>query len=309
MVIHEGYENLKLVRPTVTIGIFDGVHLGHRALLARLVAMAGQVGGESAVITFDPHPRLVLSEKTERVSYLSTLSEKMRLMEDTFIDHLIIIRFDKNLASMEASDFIREILVRKIMVKHLLVGYDNHIGKNKKGDLNKIRESADMYDFTVEQINEISLQNEIISSTSIREALLNGRIAEANKWLGYSYSITGNVIEGRKLGRSFGFPTANIQPDDSFKLVPANGVYAVEVVFNDMKLPAMLSIGFNPTVNKAKGRRSIEVHIFDFDNNLYGQTITVIFRYKLRDEKKYENVRQLADQMQLDRLEALRLLS
>jgi riboflavin kinase / FMN adenylyltransferase len=309
MIIHEGYENLNLVHPVVTIGVFDGVHSGHRALLDHLVSTAGQSGGESVVVTFNPHPRLVLSEKTEGVSFLSTMEEKTRLLADALIDHLIIIRFNKDLSNMEAADFIKEILVRKIGVKHLIVGYDNHFGKNKKGDLNKIRECAELYNFTVEQVSEVSSNDGVISSTSIRDALLNGQLEDANRWLGYNYSVTGTVVQGRKLGRSLGFPTANIKPVNIYKLVPANGVYAVEVLFNNKQMPGMLSIGFNPTVNISKGSRSIEVHIFDFDRDLYGDTVTIIFRYRLRDEKRFDNVKQLTEQMKLDKQAAAKLLS
>ena len=192
MIIHKGYENLKLVHPVVTIGVFDGVHSGHRALLDHLVSKAGQSEGESVVVTFNPHPRLVLSEKTEGVSFLSTMEEKTRLLADAFIDHLVIIRFNKDLSNMEAADFIREILVRKIGVRHLIVGYDNHFGKKKKGDFNKIRECAELYNFTVEQVSEVSSNDGVISSTSIRDALLNGQIEDANRWLGYNYSLTRN---------------------------------------------------------------------------------------------------------------------
>jgi len=308
MIIHEGYDDLNLIHPVVTIGVFDGVHLGHRHLVDQVVLRAGQTGGESAVITFNPHPRLVLSENTAGVSYLSTMEEKKKLLADAHIDHLIIIDFNRDLSNMEAGDFIREILVGKIGVKHLIVGYDNHFGKNKAGDLNKILECAEKYDFSVEQSEKVSGPDGAISSTSIRNALLNGQLEDANRWLGYSYSLTGTVVQGRKLGRSLGYPTANIKPSDRFKLVPANGVYAVEVRLGNKQLRGMLSIGFNPTVNKNAGIRSVEVNIFDFDGDLYRQTITVLFRFRLRDEIKFDNTEQLAGQMRLDRLEALRLL-
>lgn len=309
MKVHEGYENLSLVNPFVTIGVFDGVHLGHRALLDHLSSGAAKAGAESVVITFNPHPRLVLSEKTEGLYFLSTLEEKKKLLAESKIDHLIIMSFTKELGNLEAADFIREILVERIGITRLIVGYDNHFGKNKEGDFKKIRECAELFNFEVERISEVSAREGIISSTVIREALLKGRLEDAGRLLGYDYSLTGTVIQGRKLGRSFGFPTANIKPSDSHKLIPADGVYAVEVLVGNEKLPGMLSIGFNPTVNKGREIRSIEVHIFNFDMDLYNQSATIIFRFRLRDEKRFDSVKQLARQMELDKQAAMRLLT
>ena len=309
MIIHEEYDDLGLLRPVVTIGVFDGVHLGHRHLLSHVVSKAGQTGGESVVITFDPHPRLVLSAKTKGISFLSTLEEKKKLLAELKIDHLVIIRFSKEFSNMEASDFIREILVGRIGVKHLIVGYDNHIGKNKAGDMKKILECGELFDFSVEQSDKVFEEDSIISSTTIRDALLEGRLNDANRWLGYNYSLSGTVVQGRKIGRLLGFPTANIKPADNYKLIPADGIYAVEVLAGNGKYKGVLSIGFNPTVNKTRGNRSIEVHIFDFQGDLYGQAITVIFRFRLRDEKRFHNTEQLANQMKLDKQDAVRLLS
>jgi riboflavin kinase / FMN adenylyltransferase len=308
MIIHYEYENLNLKNPFVTVGVFDGVHLGHRALLDQLVFRAKKTGGESVVITFNPHPRLVLSEKTDEPFSLSTFDEKKRLLEQFGIDHLIIMNFTRELSNMDAADFIREILVGKIGVKHLIVGYDNHFGKGKGGDFKKIRDCSELYNFEVEQVDGIYTQEGIISSTAIREALLKGRVEDAGRWLGYNYTITGTVVEGRKIGHKLGFPTANIKPSDIFKLIPANGVYAVEVMFDKVKLPGMLSIGYNPTVTNDRTKRSIEVNIFGSDKDLYEQTITAIFRFWLRDERKFENTEQLTGQMKLDKEVALRLL-
>jgi riboflavin kinase/FMN adenylyltransferase len=308
MIIHDEYDNLNLKHPFVTVGVFDGVHLGHRALLDQLVFRAKNAGGESVVITFNPHPRLVLSEKTEEPFSLSTFDEKKKLLEQSGIDHLIIMNFSRELGNMDAADFIREILVGKIGVKHLLVGYDNHFGKGKGGDFKKIRECSELYNFEVVQVDGIYAPEGIISSTAIREALLKGRVEDAGRWLGYNYAIAGTVVEGRKIGHKLGFPTANIKPADIYKLIPADGVYAVEVIFDNVKFPGMLSIGYNPTVNTDRTKRSIEVNIFGSEKDLYDHTITAIFRYRLRDERKFENTVQLAEQMKLDKEAALRLL-
>lgn len=309
MIIHNGYENLKLVNPFVTVGVFDGVHLGHRALLNHLASTARKAGGESVVITFDPHPRLVLSENTASISYLSTLDEKKRLLAESMIDHLIIMNFTKGLSNLEAPEFIKEVLVKKIGVKHLIVGYDNHFGKSKGGDFTKISECAEVLNFEVEQADEVTTPGGVISSTAIREALLKGRLEDANRWLGYSYSLAGTVIHGRNLGRTLGFPTANIKPADNYKLIPADGVYAAEALLDDIKYQGMLSIGFNPTVNNRKDTRSIEINIFNFDRDIYDRIITIIFRFRLRDEIKFENARLLAGQMELDKQIAMRLLA
>jgi len=308
MIIHEGTGNLNLINPVVTVGVFDGVHLGHRALLDHLVSRSERAGGESAVITFDPHPRVLLSGKTGGFFFLSTLDEKKKLFAETGIGHLIIMNFTRELASMEADEFIGQILVGKIGTRHLLVGYDNHFGKGRGGDFNKISESAGKYGLKVEQVGGVSSSGGIISSTSIRDALINGRIENANKWLGYDYSVRGKVVQGRRLGRSLGFPTANILPEDPFKLIPADGVYAVEVLLGNEKVPGMMSIGFNPTVNKKLINKSIEVNIFDVDRDLYGHTVTVIFRFWLRNEKRFDSMELLAEQMKLDRESAIRLL-
>lgn len=308
MIIHDGYGDLNLKNPIVTVGVFDGVHLGHRALLDHLACRAEKTGGESVVITFDPHPRLVLSGKSKGLFFLSTLDEKKKLLAESGIEHLIIITFTRELAGMEADDFIRNILVEKIGARLLLVGYDNHFGKDRGGDFSKIRGCAEKYNLKVEKVEGVSASEGIISSTNIRDALINGFLEDANRWLGYDYSVTGKVVPGRKLGRSFGFPTANIKPADVFKLIPADGVYAVEALLDDKRLPGMLSIGYNPTVNKDKRNRSIEVHVFDLDKDLYGQTITTIFRFRLRDEMKFDSTELLAEQMKLDKQSALRLL-
>ena len=309
MIIHQGYENLDLRNPVVTLGIFDGVHTGHRALLDYLVINAAETKGDSVVVTFYPHPRLVLSEKPEELSFLTTFDEKTKLLEEANINHLIIIEFNQSLRNIEACDFVRNILVDKIGTKNLIVGYDHHFGNKREGNYNTIRQCAGLFNFKVEQVNEVSTDAGTVSSSSIREALLRGELEKANLWLGYDYSLKGTVVEGRKLGRSIGFPTANINPDDRYKLVPGNGVYAVEIQIDEIRLPGMMSIGFNPTVNKEYSNRAIEVHIFNFEDNIYGREIRVVFRNRLRDEVKFDNISQLVEQMKLDKEHALRLLT
>ncbi|HZY26326.1 MAG TPA: bifunctional riboflavin kinase/FAD synthetase [Bacteroidales bacterium] len=309
MIIHEGYENLNLVSPVATLGIFDGVHLGHRALLDRVVLKAKEEKSESVVITFSPHPRLVLEKNNINLSFLTTTEEKIVLLAKANVDHLIMIKFTPEFSNIPACDFLKDILVGKIGTKYLVIGHDHRFGRRGEGDFNTIRHCAKDLDFTVEQVEGYHTEDGMISSSLIRGALLNGNIEEANNWLGYPYAITGKIIEGRKLGRKIGFPTANIKPSSEHKLIPANGVYAVEVQLDNKKMQGMLSIGTNPTVNADVNFRSIEVNILNFDEEIYGRNITVIFRKKLRDEKKFRNLDELAQQMGRDKQETLGFLT
>lgn len=308
MIIYDGNSYPSLISPFVTVGVFDGVHLGHRALLDQLVLKAYDAGRNSMVITFNPHPKLVLPGSKSKLSFLSTPEEKVELLEKSGIDHLLIMPFTRELASMEAGQFIREILVGRIGAGFLLVGYDNHFGKGRDAGFESISRHARLHGLDAEQVQGVSGPDGIISSTTIRNALLDGRLETANTCLGYSYSLTGTVVPGNKLGHSLGFPTANLNPPIN-KLVPADGVYAVEVHMDNVKYKGMLSIGINPTVNSDRKIRTVEVHIFDFSGDLYGKKVKVVFRYRLRDEKKFENLEQLASQMKLDRIESLRLLT
>jgi len=308
MTIHEGYEGLSLKNPVVTLGIFDGVHTGHRRLLDRLVSRAMATGSDSVVITFNPHPRLVLSETHAGLSFLSTLDEKKILLGRSGIGYLLILEFNQHIRNMGACQFIKDILVDRIGIKHLIVGYDHHFGRQREGDFATISGCAAKYGFTVEKVEEVMSGNVAVSSTAIRDALLSGRLEEANGFLGYSYFLSGTVVHGRGIGKSIGFPTANILPSDEYKLIPADGVYAVEIELDSRLLKGMLSIGSNPTVNNDPGIRSIEAHIFDLDRDLYDRQVKLIFRHRLRNEKKYGSLRRLARQMELDRKLALKLL-
>lgn len=309
MVVHEGYEKLHLISPVVTLGIFDGVHRGHMALLECLVSRAREENGESVVITFSPHPRLVLDQNKNNLSFLTTMEEKKALLEKVNVDHLIIIEFSTRFSNIPACDFIKDILVEKIGTKHLIIGYNHHFGRKGEGDFNTIKICSEELGFKLEQVQGYHSEEGAISSSSIRDALSKGNLDDANRWLGYSYSVSGTIIEGRKIGRTIGFPTANIKPDFQYKLIPGNGVYAVEVRLDDQIFPGMLSIGSNPTVNDDIRLKSIEVHILNFDKDIYGREITVVFRKRLRDEKKFENLKQLTEQMSQDKQDTLRLLT
>jgi len=309
MIIHDGYDGLNLKSPVATLGIFDGVHQGHMALIGRLISFAKKDNGESVVITFSPHPRLVLDPGNTDLAFLTTIEEKITLLENAGIDHLVVIQFNEAFSAIPACDFIKDILVGKIGTRHLIIGFNHHFGRRGEGDINTIKQCSEALNFKVEQIGGYYTGEVAVSSSLIRNALLNGKLDEANSWLGYSYSVTGTVIEGKKLGRTIGFPTANIKPDSPNKLIPSNGVYAVEVSLGDEILQGMLSIGSNPTVNTDRSFRSIEVNILNFDQDIYGRKISIIFRKRLRDEKKFDGLDQLIEQMKLDRQNALQILS
>jgi riboflavin kinase / FMN adenylyltransferase len=309
MIIHKGYDNLKLAGSVVTLGIFDGVHIGHRALIDRLVSAAHQAGGESVVVTFFPHPRMVLENNKTDLSFLTTMEEKQKILEAAGIDHLIILEFNREFSNIPACDFLRDILLKRIGTRHLIIGYDHHFGRRGEGDFETIRHCRELETLKIEKINGVVINNKFVSSSSIRSLLLSGKLDEANSMLGYSYSLGGTVIHGKHLGRSIGFPTANINPDDKFKLIPGNGVYATEVVINDLIFKGMLSIGSNPTVNTDANAISIEVHIIGFNEDIYGSKISIRFCKRLRDERKFDNTVQLAEQMEIDKLETIRILS
>jgi riboflavin kinase / FMN adenylyltransferase len=309
MVIHEGYENLDLKSPVVALGIFDGVHIGHRFLIDNMISRAKENHGESVAVTFRPHPRLVLEHESSGLRFLSTYEEKLLLLEKTGIDHLVIIEFSREFSRIKACDFVRDVLISKIRTKRLILGHDHHFGYRGEGNFETIKECAESSGIIVEQVTGFQSGVGTVSSSAIREELLKGNPVKANELLGYCYSIKGIVIEGKKLGRELGFPTANIKPGDQHKLVPADGVYAVEVLVNKNKYLGMLNIGRNPTLNKGDGIRSIEANIFDFDRDIYGQEIEIVFRFRIRNEQKFSDIRQLSDQMKLDKKEVLVLLS
>jgi len=309
MVIHEGFENLKLQNPVVTTGIFDGVHRGHRVLLDSLVSKAKRLGRESVVVTFSPHPRLVLDNDTKGLSFLSSPGEKVKLLEASGVDHLVVIDFTTEFSAVSACDFVKEVLVKNIGTKNLVIGYDHHFGRGGKGNFDTIEQCAGIYGLEVERVEGFYTQGGPVSSSSIRNALSSGDLVDATLRLGYYYTLSGRVIKGRQIGRTIGFPTANIEPEYQHKLIPCKGVYAVEVYVSGNKYAGMLSIGSNPTVNNDPMKRYIEVNILDFNRDIYGERVTLIFRKRLRDELKFENAIKLAEQIKIDRENVVKLFS
>lgn len=308
MIVHKGYNNLQFKDPVVTIGIFDGVHRGHRSLIEFLSSVSKKTRGESVVITFSPHPRLVIGDPSAKLSVLTTIEEKIALIEKAGCDHLVIIDFTPEFSRMNACDFVENVLVKAIGTNYLVVGHDHHFGYKGGGDFDTISKCAGSMNFRVDRINGLAAGGGVISSSIIRKALLEGRLGEANEWLGYSYTLKGIVVKGKKLGRELGFPTANILPTDEHKLIPADGVYAVDVVTGSKNHSGMLSIGKNPTVNRIPGNTSVEVNIFDFEGDIYGEETGLIFRHRMRDEIKFTDTEMLKQQMMTDREVAIKLL-
>ncbi len=293
----------------VTIGTFDGVHLGHREVISELKRLSSHSMGESVVFTFEPHPRIVITPQEDTIRLLSTKDEKIRLMDEIGIDHLVIYPFTKEFSRLTYDEFVEKILVGSMNISSLVVGYDHRFGQGRKGDFNSLEMLSKTLDFKVEQLSQLVVNNKIVSSTKIRLALGVGDITKANHFLGYQYTLSGKVVEGNKLGRQLGFPTANIDTGDSHKLVPGDGVYAVTVQTGGNIFNGMLNIGVRPTVNSNADHKTIEVHIFNFDQDIYHSEITVHFVEKIRDEQKFEGLDQLKEQLKNDQHVALRILS
>jgi riboflavin kinase / FMN adenylyltransferase len=289
----------KINNPVVTTGTFDGVHLGHRQIIKRLRQVAENIGGETVLLTFYPHPRMVLFPDDHRLKLLSTQKEKIELLAKAGIDHLIIHPFTKEFSMLSSEEFIKNILVSTIGTKKLVIGYDHHFGHNREGSFSHLKQFGPIYGFDVEEIPEQDIDHVAVSSTRVREALLAGDVTTASHFLGYDYTLSGEVMKGKELGRTIGFPTANIQPDAGYKLIPANGVYAVMVEVQGKMYKGMLNIGFRPTVGGTG--QTIEVHILNFNQTIYGSGIKLYFKSKLRDEKKFEGIEFLKQQLEKDK--------
>lgn len=296
-----------IIKPVITIGTFDGVHLGHLQLINRLTAVATKCGGETTILTFYPHPRMVLAPENHELKLLTTIEEKKILLEKAGINHLIIHPFSREFSLLSSEEFIKNILVEKIHTHKLVIGYDHHFGKNREGSFEHLKKNAPKYGFEVEEIAAKDVDNIAVSSTKIRVALERGDVLTANKYLGYNYFFSGTVTKGRQLGRTLGYPTANIELHDNYKLVPGDGVYAVRVYIHNKSYNGMMSIGFNPTVNGTK--RTIEVNIFDFNTDIYGENITVFFYRKLRNEAKFSGLGELKEQLLQDKLQTQALFA
>ena len=293
--------------PVVTMGSFDGVHLGHLQILSKMVEIARKEQGESVLFTFYPHPQQVLFPNLQSLKFINTQAEKIELLRKAQIDHLIIFPFSLAFSKISSKDFIHQFLVDKLHVKKLISGYDHHFGNNREGNYNSLFDLGQLYGFEVEEVSALEVNNIAVSSTEIRNALSDGNIKLANTYLGYNYSITGTVISGNQIGRKIDFPTANIEVKDKHKLIPALGVYAVDVTVNNNCFKGMLNVGIRPTLNLKEV--TIEVNIFDFDADIYHKPITINFIDRIRDEIKFSDINALKHQLVKDKIETLKMLS
>ena len=290
----------------VTIGTFDGIHLGHQKIINRLIEITKAGNFESVVITFEPHPRIVLGHDVEQFKFINIQNEKIEHFRKLGIDNLIIIQFTKEFSQLSSKDFIKNYLIDKIGLHKLIVGYDHQFGKKREGDYENLKLLMNQYKFDVEKIPAKEINNIAVSSTKIRKALEAGNIALANSFLGYEYSITGKVESGNKIGSKIGFPTANIKVEDKYKLIPQNGVYAVKALFEGKIYKGMLNIGKRPTLNLNKVL--IEINIFNFDENIYDKTLTIFFVERIRDEIKFQNIENLKNRLIVDEKDAKKIL-
>ncbi len=307
MKVTYGLNNFKTISCAVaTTGTFDGVHLGHRKILNQLVAKAKKVGGESVLLTFSPHPRIVLQPDVE-LELLSSENEKISLLEKTGIDHLIIHPFTREFSRTQSLDFVREFLVNKIGVKHLVIGYDHHFGRNREGSFDHLKEFGPIYGFEVEEIAAFDIDQVNVSSTKIRNALAEGNVELANIYLGTPYSIGGKVIKGNQIGRTIGFPTANIECDFMQKLLPADGVYAGKLHVNGHTYNAMANLGSRPTIGSKQ--RKLEVHCIGTDIHLYESEVRFELYKFLRGIEEFANLDALKKQLEADKKEANLILA
>jgi riboflavin kinase/FMN adenylyltransferase len=291
-------------RAVLTIGTFDGVHLGHRKIIEQLINEAKRLDGTSIVLTFFPHPKHVVGNNSEAILLLNTLEEKVELLREAGVDHLVVTPFTTAFAELSAEDYIKDFLVKSFHPHTLIIGYDHRFGKNRMGDFKMLEQYSGEFGYKLMEVPEHILAHIKISSTQIRNQLLLGNVEQANALLGYQYFFLGKVIDGNKRGRTIGFPTANLQISDNEKLIPADGVYAVDVKIEgaDIQYIGMMNMGIKPTFDGHE--KTIEVNIFDFDEMIYGKKLTIFFKFKIRDEIKFDSVEALVMQLNEDREKA-----
>lgn len=281
----------------VTIGTFDGVHFGHQKILEKLVSEAKAAGKKSVLLTFFPHPRMVL-QKNAKIEMINTIEERSALLEKTGLDYLIIHPFSKAFSRTSALEFVRDTLVNTLNISKLIIGYDHHFGKNREGNIDQLTEYSHLYDFTVEEILAQDIDDVSVSSTKIRRALAGGNLKTANNYLGYNFMLNGLVVNGKQLGGKIGYPTANIDVQEAYKLIPKTGVYVVQSTIENKTTFGMMNIGSRPTVDG--NHQTIEVHFFDFNQDLYGKHLTISLLYFLRDEHKFDAISSLVLQLKKD---------
>lgn len=293
----------KTIKKTIlTLGTFDGVHFGHKKILEKITQSTENGKYESLVLTFFPHPRMVLQQGSD-IKMLNTINEKIVLLDQLGIQNLIIHPFDTNFSRLTAEEFVKNILVDQFHIHKIIIGHDHRFGRNRTANIDDLKAFGEQYDFEVEEISAQEIKEVSVSSTKIRNALSEGNMALANEYLGYNYSLSGIIIKGKQLGRTIGFPTANLKVAEDFKLIPKNGVYIIKSIIDSQTIFGMMNIGLNPTVNGV--HQTIEINYFDFDADLYDQKITVSILERIRDEEKFDSVAHLKEQLERDRKTAL----
>jgi riboflavin kinase/FMN adenylyltransferase len=290
----------------VTIGTFDGVHIGHQKIIKRLINTGKKEDLKSVILTFFPHPRMVL-QKDSNIKLINTINERHDILDNLGLDLLLIQKFTKEFSRLSAEDFVREILVDKIKAKKVIIGYDHRFGRNRNADIIDLKKFGETYGFEVEEISAQDINDVAVSSTKIRAAIIEGDVHKANAYLGYNFMLSGTVIKGRGLGKELSFPTANLEIDEAYKIIPKHGSYIVCSGINDSVVYGMMNIGMNPTVNGNK--RTIEVHFFDFQEDIYGQRLRIDLLHRIRDEEKFESIDALKLQLANDRETALDYIS
>jgi riboflavin kinase/FMN adenylyltransferase len=300
----EDYDEDK--RSVVTIGTFDGIHLGHKKILSRLIKSSKNKDLNSVVLTFFPHPRIILNKYNE-VKMIDTLDEKIIHLNEIGIDSLIIHPFDKNFSLLSANQFIKDFLVDKLKIKHIIIGYDHRFGKGREASVTDLKNYADDYDFTVEEIKAQEIEKITVSSTKIRNSINQGDIKTTEKYLGRYFNLTGKVVKGDGLGKKINYPTANIFIEETYKIIPKDGVYLVETIIKDKLFKGMMNIGHRPTIGT--NVKSIEVHLFNFNEDIYGQVISIKMISKIRDEKKFSSIQALKEQLVKDENYCLKLIN
>jgi riboflavin kinase/FMN adenylyltransferase len=297
----------KQIKPSVvTIGTFDGVHIGHQKIIKRIVEIAKKKDLQALVLTFFPHPRMVV-QNDSTIKLINTIDEKAKQLESMGVNHLVIKKFTKSFSRLSALEYVRDVLVNKLKVKHIIVGYDHHFGRNRTANIEDLKEYGDFYGFKVTEIMPQEVDDVAVSSTKIRNALFKGDIKTANKFLGYNFSLTGKVEKGRGIGSTIDFPTANIIIEEYYKLIPHSGVYLVKAIIKGVNVFGMMNIGNNPTVSDDI-KTNIEVHFFDFSNDIYGEVIKVELLDYLRNEIKFPSVLALKEQLKKDEINAKHLI-
>ena len=301
--IRENLKDYNSTKPSViTIGTFDGVHIGHKKIINQLTSISSKNNLISILLSFFPHPKMVLQNDKE-LKLINTIQEKEGLLNSLNLDYLIIKEFTKEFSRLSALEFVRDILVNKLNAKHIIIGYDHHFGRNRTANIEQLKEFGELYDFKVTEILAQDIDDIAISSTKIRKALINGEITLANKFLGYNFFFSGNVVHGNNIGKTISFPTANIKIDAPYKLVPKNGVYIVKTTIENQITFGMMNIGYNPTFNGKQ--KSIEIHFINFNKNIYDKTLTIEMILRIRNEIKFNTVDDLKKQLEQDKLSTL----